>query len=371
MLRTRTFLFVGIVLAALLALPALNVARSLQAGRAPSWTPGALLNTGAPASWRNYVLYRAGISASPAEVVVGREGWLYLGDKYEGTLTASQRGQTAADVDKAIRIGAAARAWDAWMKQHGVKLYRVLVGPNKTSVYPEYLPRWARPAASAPMDALVSRAAPWYVDPRPALLHAKSGGAELLYFRTDTHWTQLGAAVAFQAFAEAVAPHAPDIRWPQERSMRLQAVGPRHEGDLTGLLRLNHWLADVEPQVGVTSEPLHTTEHDYLTGRLLREGQNAAIQDPKRTLLVTSRGALNQRKVLWLRDSFGSDLAPLMAATFSETLQLHWNRALAQPADLAQLIAAWRPDYVFVTVVERDALTGPFMNPPPSGAGRF
>ena len=73
-------------------------------------------------------------------------------------------------------------------------------------------------------------------------------------------------------------------------------------------------------------------------------------------------------RVLWLRDSFGAALEPWMAATFSDTLQMHWREALQSPDVLAALVEQWKPDYVFVTVVERDARVVAFTRGPPHSA---
>jgi len=72
---------------------------------------------------------------------------------------------------------------------------------------------------------------------------------------------------------------------------------------------------------------------------------------------------LNGKKVLWLRDSFGTAMAPFMAATFSETLQIHYETA--DTALLARLVETFKPDYVFVTVVERAARRKRFGSVPP------
>lgn len=69
--------------------------------------------------------------------------------------------------------------------------------------------------------------------------------------------------------------------------------------------------------------------------------------------------ARNKKRVLWLRDSFGLALAPFLAATFTETIEIHWSEALrSHGKQLVELVDSWDPDYVIVTVVERDALSG-------------
>ncbi len=52
-----------------------------------------------------------------------------------------------------------------------------------------------------------------------------------------------------------------------------------------------------------------------------------------------------------------------MAATFTETLQVYYHAT--DSALFAWLVDIYKPDYVFITVVERDARGGWFTNPPP------
>jgi hypothetical protein len=80
--------------------------------------------------------------------------------------------------------------------------------------------------------------------------------------------------------------------------------------------------------------------------------------------LVKSKNALNHKRVLWLRDSFGTAMEPYMAATFSETLQIHYK--WVTPEMFARLVNSYKPDYVFITVVERAARKPWFTNLPPA-----
>lgn len=81
-------------------------------------------------------------------------------------------------------------------------------------------------------------------------------------------------------------------------------------------------------------------------------------------VLVHAEGALNQARLLWLRDSFGTALSPYMSATFSDVLQVHWATGLA-PGALDDMVSRWRPDHVLVTVVERGARNAAFAALPP------
>lgn len=318
--------------------------------------------------WAALLLYPLGISTDPKQVIIGKDGWLYLGDNYLQTVSDDRRAATEADISIGKDIGAATNAWDAYLAGKGVKVFRIMIGPNKGSIYPEHMPSWARPVLSNPTDALFAEVGQeHFIDLRPPLLSAKLTHGENLYFKTDTHWNALGAGIAFRAFAQQVGKAAPELRWPPERVYELTGITPRNGGDLANFLRLTASLSDYEPKINSTSLQVETTQVDFATKEIIKKGGNPKLGAPNKPLLVKSVGALNDAKVLWLRDSFGTSLSPLMAATFSEVLQVHWSYAVGQGANLTRLVDEWKPDYVFFTVVERAARTAAFANyPPPS-----
>jgi hypothetical protein len=114
----------------------------------------------------------------------------------------------------------------------------------------------------------------------------------------------------------------------------------------------------------VGQPPIETEQYDFETGHLMVSGGNPQIGAPQHPLLVKAKHALNQKRVLWLCDSFGAAMAPFMAASFTEILQLHYMAA--NPVRLARLVNTYKPDYVVVTVVERGAREKWFENLPPA-----
>lgn len=365
-MRRGVLIFICIVLASLLVAPAVNILAAPDRD-AIRWNRKAFLyNMDFASRWLARLLYPLGISTDPKQVIVGRDGWLYLGDLHEQTLSVDRRLPTQADIAQGRLIGAAAEAWDAYLASRGVKVFRIIIAPNKSAIYPEHMPAWARPALSNATDALLAAAARGrYIDLRLPLLAAKPSHQEALYYKTDTHWNFLGAALAFRAFAQQVGEADRELQWPSDKAYGVSRVDPRGGGDLANFLRLTESLADHEPVIHAASLSVDTTQSDFDTRRLLRRGGNPAVESPTRPLLVSCAGALNDRKVLWLRDSFGTALAPLMAATFSEVLQLHWDEAIKPGGRFVQLIEEWKPDYVFVTVVERASRTPWFAAYPP------
>ena len=140
----------------------------------------------------------------------------------------------------------------------------------------------------------------------------------------------------------------------------------KNGGDLAKFLRITEYVRDVEPHVRISDSPVETSEYDYDTNQLLHQGGFPTLGATAKPVLVKSQGALNNKKVLWLRDSTGNALAPWMAVTFSDVLQLSSITATSDSLLMTRLIEKWRPDYVIYTVVERDSKVANFAHMPPS-----
>ncbi|MDH4584237.1 hypothetical protein E8F20_20445 [Pseudomonas sp. BN415] len=365
-MKKKLFGFLFAVMVSLLVVPVVNVL-SVPDGKPIKWhEKGFLYNVDFVSALSSALLYPLGISTDPEQVVIGRDGWLYLGDKYENARSVVRSGASPEDKDSGKRIGEAAAAWETYLSSRGVRLYRVLVGPNKESIYPDYLPDWARGASPSAADVILAGAGSVrYVDLRRPLQEARKTYSAPLYYKTDTHWNQLGGAVAFQYFAEVVGADAPELAWPSKSSYQVSGVAPRIGGDLANFLRISSHLSDLEPTPNASGLPVTTERIDFNTSAVISSGGNLPVGSPSKPLLIRASGALNSKRVLWLRDSFGTAMSPLMAATFSEVLQLHWLEALKPGGNFVQLVESWRPDYVFITVVERSVGSGVFAFFPP------
>lgn len=366
-MKRKVVIFLSAVLLSLLIVPAINILD------APSrdvikWRERLFLfNMDFLSRWEARLLYPLGISTNPKQVIIGRDSWLYLGYMYKQKKTVDQNPPTEADFALGKKIGAAAEAWDAFLATKGVKLFRIMIGPEKDSIYPENLPEWAKTTRPNATDALIAgTGAVRYVDLRKPLLDAKPNQPTSLYYKTDTHWNSLGAGIAFRAFAQQVSLAAPELRWPSEKTYELSHIEPRGGGDLANFLRLNADLVDFNPIIHGSSVLIETTQFDFETKKIIHQGGNPPIGSPSKPILIKSYDALNKKRVLWLRDSFGTAMSPLMASTFTEILQLHYDEGLKSPERFIQLIDEFKPEYIFFTVVERSSRADIFTVHPPS-----
>ena len=205
----------------LLIVPTINLASRPRFEVTQLWDPSALFNLDFLSERLNLFLYRLGISTDPSQTVIGYDGWFYLGDKFLEERTVARHGGTPADVETGKQINLAMEAWDYWLRTKGVSIFRVMVGPDKGSIYPEFLPKWARPTSPSATDALMAETGMVrYVDLREPIRAAKTETSHALYYATDTHWNSLGAGLGFLAFGKNVVRAAPGIRWPPRKTSR-------------------------------------------------------------------------------------------------------------------------------------------------------
>lgn len=373
-MRRSVLLFLCLAALALLAGPVVNLWPSRQASvtsadteSLPWWSRTNLYRLDFLMPWLGRLAYPLGISISPDQVIIGRDDWLYLGDKdeYAHGISTQRNLATVEDLASIRRIVKASTAWRDWLEIRGVKLYRIQLAPNKSSIYSEYLPRWARSVPGNPISQMLGQVSPSiYVNNIPSMLEAKTRFGVPLYYRTDSHWNALGAWVGYRDIAfsiESAGKH--EIRWLTSDQIRLSVFKSKGGHDLASFLWLGDVLEDTEIAVDIDiGRSLPTSQLDFETGEFANRSDNPRVYAPKHPLLVRSPNALNQARVLWLRDSFGTAMAPFMAATFSEILQVHYGSA--PPEIFARLVREFRPDYVIVTVVERASLLNRFQLSP-------
>lgn len=151
-MKKRTYLFIVIVIVGLLSVPLINLVLSVEKQQRLHINKSSLFNLDFASQILNQWLYQFGISMDPSNIIIGYDGWLYLGNAHSNIQTVSRKGITPSEVEEIRDINYASREWERWLKSQGVKLFKVMVAPNKGSVFPEHLPKWATPAPQRVLD---------------------------------------------------------------------------------------------------------------------------------------------------------------------------------------------------------------------------
>ncbi|MDD2114156.1 hypothetical protein NP554_20455 [Pseudomonas asiatica] len=358
-MKKYTYSFLLLTLVGLCIVPAINLTNrgvtAIVAGNSPLKIWQNLFNMDFALPHIGRIYYQAGVSLDPKSVIIGKSGWFFLGDQYNSTISVKRRTPTDIDENLAKNIITNSKEWESWFLSNGVKAYKIVIGPDKDSVYPEYLPYWAKPANFTITDLISSMDSGGIIlYPKREIISSKPQFAAPLYFKTDTHWNIAGASIAFEQLMQSLSKSDKSLKWPAPTTMNDIILNERTGGDLSKFQRISEFIEDQKPDL---IEPTYSQASIRLTefgsGKLIPAAPNADVANVKIPTVVTSDKAINKMRVLWLRDSFGSAMAPFMAETFYETLQVHTT--ISTPDLVKKLTKSFKPDFVVMTTVERMA----------------
>ena len=255
------------------------------------------------------------------DVVLGKEGWLYyaatLDDYRSQNLMTKRQIWAAARTLKLIQDYAA---------ENGARMLFVIV-PNKNEIYPEYMPGWAlagaEPDNREELNQALAFAGVDYLDLTPVLTAEKPTAQ--LYQTQDSHWNNLGAALAHDAILSGLGREGSAYDPAAFISRR------DHVGDLYTMLYPTGTEKDLQ----------------YYPARDWQFQYTKKIRSPQdQTILTACESA--EGSLLMFRDSFGNTLHSFMAESFAEA---SFSRAM--PYNL-QLLAGRNPDTLVIELVQRN-----------------
>jgi hypothetical protein len=267
----------------------------------------------------------------------GKGDWLFLGNAYENTVAKLELSDIPSQSQVQSTKEAFSKVAEAAVK-YNTKLV-LIVGPDKSSIYPEYLPDAFAPSpikySSFFLDSLREVPGLTVYDPTNDLLSLKRSNG-VLYWMTDTHWNNKGAFLAYSGFSELLDLPVPAVEFKR---------GAKHSGDLIRISKLDGF-------------PLHAEDDWDVVWRDMPVWTEKEILNEQRTAfgsatLVANKRPLSGKSVWVVGDSFTGGLKQYFNATFKEVRYVgHWaNKLNDLPSELAD--ADKKPDIIVIVRVER------------------
>lgn len=277
-------------------------------------------------SYDSSLLYHVFRTSSNEKALVGNNGWLFysaedmLNEYLHGnTLTATDLENIATYLTQQKNI----------FEQQGIQ-FVVLVAPDKETIYPEQMPR--RVPASHDVSTretfvgyLTANTDVLIVDPTEQLRAVKNRGR--LYYAYDSHWTELGAAVAYELLQQSIKPSiaSPELPAPFFET-------DSQEKDLADLLFIGDQVSEHVLKSSVEVDPLIQSRFTrYDNDVMILAGD---VHDPCMHAVL-------------LRDSFGIQLLPFLAQDFC-------TLTILRDYDDNAFIFEQHPDIVILEIVERN-----------------
>jgi len=318
---------------------------------APDWSAGIVAVRPQLAAWfdehfgfrnllvRGYGLFAFrvfGVSIS-RDVVPGRAGWLfYDADR----ILESRRGLLPFTQDELAAWQTRLEERRDWLAARGIR-YVFAVAPEKSSIYAEHLPESLQPiGAPTRADQLLL----WMrmhstvpsLDFRPALGAAKS--LDRLYHRTDTHWNDAGAFVAYREVETWLRAQFPAFQ-PLDPALFAREVRTGVAGDLAAMMAIAPFLTeDRIALVPKSPSPVEPAE----PSAVMRTRRYPPNNDPK--VFECPTGELGRAVIV--HDSFFLAVQPWLARHFRRSVFL---RSVFAP----EVILDEKPEVVIEEMIER------------------
>jgi len=253
-----------------------------------------------------------GLHVSPsADVVRGKDGWLYYAEDAGLDDFTNERLLPPGEVENWRQ--AILRARD-WCRAHRIA-YVFTIAPDKPAIYPEYFDdrvRQLTPLSRTDQVFTATSDTGVVVDVRQALLAGKS--QDRLFHKTDTHWNDRGAFLAYQQIIDAVHRQLPAVPPARARSTFNATSRILSGRDLASMMGLKRVLS----------------EEDLLL--VPRKGRGYVVVEPRGSYATAGEGRIVTEipgstlpRAVVFRDSFTSVLAPFLSEHFSRVVYLWQN----------------------------------------------
>ncbi|MBL4671779.1 MAG: hypothetical protein JKX81_05930 [Arenicella sp.] len=267
--------------------------------------------------------YRLLNKAISDKAVIAKNGWLFYSER--DALKNPSEQPTFGEREGAAWLEPMLD-YQRFIERRGGKLVVVLV-PEKHHVYSEYLPssyQYTRDGRRADViERLAKRSGLTVINLLNSMLAEKGFGK--LYLKSDSHWTQRGAYIAYRELITTLQQrneNLPFNSW--DKLEKMESV--RGSGDLAALLNLSDEF-----------------EEEYERYIPVHKQQGVNID------------TANRPSLLLVGDSFSARLNDFLPSSFVGTFFVHHNfRSL--PTDV---VAKRRPDIVVIEIIDR-ALGAPF-----------
>tara|TARA_B110000046_G_scaffold52102_1_gene58140 strand:- start:14809 stop:16494 length:1686 start_codon:yes stop_codon:yes gene_type:complete len=274
-------------------------------------------------------------SPNPNFVQIGTDGWLFYSTKkirkvYQGSELYSE--------NELISIKKKIELKQTLLSKRNIEFY-LIIPPLKHSIYPEYLPTSLKPAQEFSkrdqvMEFLKENSSIKIIDPYKMLLELKN--ERQIYYKTDTHWNQVGGFETYKMLINRIRKDFPSISEPYSLEAYEMDEREDYEGDLIDLLNLKgHFSRQgifLTPKFEVKAE---AAESGSLMGNEVKVDKYTI---PQRADLP---------KLLMYRDSFTSYLKLPLSNHFFESTFI-WDRNLN-----VERIDQEKPDIIVLEMMER------------------
>jgi hypothetical protein len=260
-------------------------------------------------------------TSSNPHVLLGLDDWLFYINPKEGNSLEDYRRNDPLTNEEIKHWKNSLESKYLSLKAQGIPYLFVIV-PDKYTIYPEYIPSHIRQIGKQTRrEQLVTYMQGSEVpilDLTPALLAAKNKGQ--LFYKTDTHWNDFGAAIAhaelirtiqlhFQKLSKDKSREVPTLSVPIDYGVDDFRLVEYRSGDIANMLNIAYLLKEMVPEL---IKPLPSCEKQFL---------ESSSADPKKATFSTNCRT-DAPTALIFRDSFFIGLQPYISQYLGKTVYI-------------------------------------------------
>lgn len=274
-------------------------------------------------------------------VILGDDGWLFYNNINDGAAFNTLYGRVVWNEERIVSAAEWLQEKADRLKSKGID-FLVLIPPDKERIYAEKLQRkYGEASENRPVKQLLE-----YIENQTdvrmvylldALQDAKRERPEdTLYYKLDTHWNDLGAYFGVSRLAEELGI---DPFPPVTETQVIYEESEQSARDLADMMGIGKYLGRdrIYSVHGYSDSPeKEKTSWDYI---VTNEDFYGSVR--------TENDEGDSRKLLVIRDSFGTAMIPYFATKFQQTVQIH------QKSFSWSDIEKEEPDIVIYEIVER------------------
>jgi len=274
------------------------------------------------------------------KIVIGNNDWLYMGgnelDSYSGDhrFTKSELNILKEEFEYRKK----------YLDARSIKYY-VMIAPVKAIIYPENISNTVYRKNNQSWGEQINDYLEKNSSVKPISVYSilkKEKQSQVLYFKLDNHWNQIGAFYATNEILKRIHVDFPSVNQLNLKDFKIKSV-EKDDGNIANQLFDTPLFKDVEytlePYKGFKSKEVDPVGYPVVPGFPY------AFEYEKDRMIAGSK----QPKILIISDSFGGAVFPLLSEQFSRSVKIFdaWQYKLNE-----DIIEKEKPDIVILIMLE-------------------
>tara|TARA_R110001592_G_scaffold220353_7_gene475035 strand:- start:674 stop:1816 length:1143 start_codon:yes stop_codon:yes gene_type:complete len=289
-------------------------------------------------AWNNYIKVKFFKVSPVSNVTLGVGDWIFL--TYKGVIENIE-GKALFSNDELEKIKEGLEAKKEFLSQNGSSYY-IAIAPNKSSIYPEYLPYSIDVVDKSRTDQLINyirqNSSIKIIDMRFELKKDKINNQ--LYYKTDSHWNHNGGFIGYEVIMNELKKDYPQLNVYSKNDFIITSDTLDKGGDVSQMLALRNEYKKID-YIYTPKEIIPKTNVNW--HRNYKSSKGVEI-----FTTVTERVDTNLPRLINFHDSFTGYLTDFIPLHFSKSI-LIWSHEFKK-----EIIKQEKPDIVLHTIVERD-----------------